>query len=45
LGIYWALTSRYAKEAEAIQLKIQESEEKAKNDLEVRVGLNWLAAG
>jgi hypothetical protein len=31
--------SRHTKEVEEIQLKIQESEEKAKNHLEVQVGL------
>jgi hypothetical protein len=37
--------SRHTKEVEAVKLKIQEGDEKAKNDLEVQVGLNWLAAG
>ena len=39
------LMCRHAKEVEAIQSKIHEGEEKAKNDLEVQVGVHWLAVG
>jgi hypothetical protein len=39
LRVYQVLIYRHAKEVEAIQLKIQESEEKAKKDLEVQVRL------